>query len=115
MASPRELAVAVRVSAPFRKWATAVTLAPLAVVTSMYSVLWSLGRLVLTLACTRSGVVRAAVAAVVVADADGGMGSPASNAGAPTARNAPASFLFIPISLSPPLRMTLFCVHLNAV
>src|ERR1700742_1055726 len=116
MASPRELAVAVRVSVPFRKWATAVTLAPLAVVTSMYSILRSLGRLVLTLAWTRSGGGRATVAAVVVAaDADGAMSIPAISTGAPTARNAPPSFLFIAIILSPPTSITLFRVHLNAV
>src|ERR1700744_791492 len=106
MASPRELAVATRVSVPFRKWATAVTLAPLAVVTSMYSILRSRGRPVLTLACTRSGGVRVTVAAVAAvaavadaADAAGAAIIPAISAGAPTARNTPPSFLFIPVSL----------------
>jgi hypothetical protein len=60
--------------------------------------------------------VRATVAAVVVAaDADGAMSIPAISAGAPTARNAPPSFLFIAIILSPPTSITLFRVHLNAV
>src|ERR1700743_382938 len=98
VASPGELAGATRVSVPFRKWATAVTLAPLAVVTSMYSILRSRGRPVLTLACTRSGGVRVTVAAVAavaaVADAAGAAIIPAISAGAPTARNTPPSFLF---------------------